>query len=92
MLHDFEMWLIQASLPVCGWVGTHYVGKMKYWGWHLQVLGQLIWITYAIATNQFGLPFGTIGYLFLYLKNGNKWRKGGIPRVSEQGPQIEDRP
>jgi hypothetical protein len=87
MNHHVEMYLIQAGLPVCGWIGTYYVGKRKSWGWFLQVLGQLIWIVYTVATGQFGMPLGTIVYLYLYFKNGTQWRKEDKKRDSAQGAQ-----
>lgn len=88
MIHNIELWLTQAALPVCGWVGTYFVGKRKSWGWFLQVLGQFIWIAYAIATKQFGLPLGTIVYLVLYFKNGTQWRREDKKRDSSQGSEV----
>lgn len=41
----------------------------------LGILGQILWIYYAISLKQYGLLIGTIGYLIVHIRNAIKWNK-----------------
>lgn len=52
--------------------GVFIVGRKKTWGWLILVGAQAMWITYGIATRQYG--FIASGALFATI-NGNNWRR-----------------
>jgi hypothetical protein len=52
------------ALVVGGVVGTLLAGRGSSWGWLLLVSVQPLWITYAMATEQYGFIFGSVAYGF----------------------------
>lgn len=64
-------WLL-ASIGVTGlWVA----GNKSQWGWIIGLSAQALWITYAIATSQWGFLFSAFAYGFVQARNLIKWRK-----------------
>lgn len=39
------------------------------------IVAQILWIYYAISLKQYGLLFGTVGYLVIHGRNAYKWVK-----------------
>ena len=52
------------ALVFGGVVGTLLAGRGSSWGWLLLVSLQPLWITYAMATEQYGFIFGSVAYGF----------------------------
>lgn len=51
-------WLLVGA----GITGTFLAGRGIAWGWLLLVGLQPLWISYAIATGQYGFIFGALAY------------------------------
>ena len=58
-----------------GLAGMILSGRMNRWGWALSFCTQLLWLAYAITTQQWGFIPGTLGYLVIYVKNFIAWSK-----------------
>jgi lipid-A-disaccharide synthase-like uncharacterized protein len=63
------------GLALAGIVGLVFAGKKKKIGWALGVLTQFLWMTYAIATHQYGFILGSCAYAFVYGRNYYLWHK-----------------
>ena len=61
-------------LAAVGIVGIYIAGKKNYWGWFIGLMAQVLWIAYAIATQQWGFIASALAYGWLYLHNWLKWR------------------
>ena len=68
-----ELWSwILAGIGITGlWIA----GNKSQWGWIIGIAAQLLWITYAITTSQWGFLFSAIAYGTVYARNLIKWRK-----------------
>jgi hypothetical protein len=54
-----------------------FVGRKTIWGWHILLLNETLWITYAIITKQYGFIFSALAYAAVYIKSFMLWRKDG---------------
>ena len=41
-------------LAVIGVTGIFFVGRKTIWGWYVLLFNELLWIAYAINTEQYG--------------------------------------
>jgi hypothetical protein len=56
-------------LGILGVTGLWLAGKQVWWGWLITLINEILWITYAIATEQYGFIFMAICYAMVYLRN-----------------------
>jgi hypothetical protein len=63
------------GLAPFGLIGMFMTGKKNRWGWLLSIFTQILWITYAICTQQWGFIPGSLAYGFVYAKNFIAWSK-----------------
>jgi hypothetical protein len=64
------------ALALVGIVGIYLAGKKNLWGWAVGVFAQILWIVFALITNQYGFIVSAVAYGFVYGKNFLVWRKG----------------
>ena len=62
-------------LAVIGVTGIFFVGRKTIWGWHILLLNEILWITYAVITKQYGFIFSALAYGVVYVKSYMLWRK-----------------
>jgi len=62
-------------LAVIGVTGIFFVGRKTIWGWHILLLNETLWITYAVITKQYGFIFSALAYGIVYIKSYMLWRK-----------------
>ena len=62
-------------LAVIGVTGIFFVGRKTIWGWHILLLNETLWITYAVITKQYGFIFSALAYGIVYVKSYMLWRK-----------------
>lgn len=67
------MWSVLLS--VGGIAGIWLAGRKSYWGWALGLAMQLLWLTYALITAQYGFILSAAGYGYIYALNLRKWRR-----------------
>jgi hypothetical protein len=46
-----------------------WIARTNRWGWALSMFTQLLWLTYAQTTAQYGFMIGTVAYLGVYIRN-----------------------
>lgn len=61
---DFS-WLI----AVVGITALWLAGEDVWWGWLIALGNEILWVIYAIATDQHGFILMAVGYGFVYLRN-----------------------
>lgn len=58
-----------------GILGIYMAGKKSKTGWAIGVGAQVIWVVYAIVTQQWGFIFSSIAYGYMYGRNWWLWCK-----------------
>ena len=62
-------------LGTIGVAGIYFVGRKTIWGWIVLLSNEVLWITYALITRQYGFIFSAIAYGIVYVKSFLHWRK-----------------
>jgi hypothetical protein len=61
-------------LGTIGVAGIYFVGRKTIWGWIVLLSNEVLWITYALITKQYGFIFSAIAYGIVYVKSFLHWR------------------
>lgn len=62
-------------LAIIGVSGIFLVGRKVILGWVVLCVNEVLWIVYALSTNQYGFIFAAIAYGIVYVKSFLHWRK-----------------
>lgn len=62
------------ALSVIGIIGLHIAGMKSQWGWFIGLFAQMLWIIFAITTNQYGFILSACAYGLVNWNNLRKWR------------------
>jgi len=62
-------------LAVIGVTGIYFVGRKTIWGWIVLLFNEVLWITYAVITSQYGFIFSAIAYGIVYVRSYLHWRR-----------------
>jgi hypothetical protein len=65
-------------LAVIGVAGIYFVGRKTIWGWLILCANEVLWITYAIITKQYGFIFSAIAYAAVYIKSFIHWKNDEV--------------
>ena len=71
-------------LAVIGVTGIFFVGRKTIWGWFVLLFNEVLWIAYALITNQHGFILSAIAYAIVYIKSYTLWRQ------EDTGPKSID--
>lgn len=63
------------TLAAIGIFGLWLSGRKDYRGWFVGLGAQILWITYAVVTAQYGFIASALAYGAIYLKNGLAWMR-----------------
>lgn len=66
------MWW-SIMLATIGIAGIYVTTRKLWWGFALGLAAQLLWIAYAIATQQYGFILSAVGYGIVYWIGARKW-------------------
>lgn len=66
------LWSI--GLAAIGILGIYLAGKKNSLGWLIGLSAQVLWVVYAVATQQWGFIASALAYGFIYAKNWLAWR------------------
>lgn len=69
-----ENFIWTVCLSIVGITGMWISGNGSKWGWFIGLCAQVLWITFAIVTRQYGLILGSLCYGAVNLRNLLKWR------------------
>ena len=62
-------------LTVIGITGIYLAGRRNLYGWVVGLSAQVLWIAYAVATEQWGFIVSAFAYGSVYANNWRKWAK-----------------
>ena len=71
-------------LAVVGVSGIYFVGRKTIWGWIVLFINEVLWIGYALVTEQYGFIFAALAYMAVYVRSYRSWRRE--PEVQEEIP------
>lgn len=71
-------------LTAVGVFGLYLAGKKVWWAWSVGIGAQVLWIAYAIATQQWGFIVSAIAYGWVYTRNFIIWREAHISLKEQQ--------
>jgi hypothetical protein len=60
-------------LTAVGVVGLYFAGRKMWWSWLIGLGAQVLWIAYAIATEQWGFIVSALAYGGVYGRNALLW-------------------
>jgi nicotinamide riboside transporter PnuC len=69
-------------LALVGVTGIFLVGRKTIWGWLILCVNEVLWIFYALATDQYGFIFMAVTYAAVYIKSFLHWRKDEVKGVT----------
>lgn len=61
------------TLAAIGILGIYLAGKNNKWGWAIGLFAQVLWLIFAIVTQQYGFIFTAFAYGYIYSLNFIKW-------------------
>lgn len=62
-------------LMAVGVFGLYLAGRKSQWGWAIGIAAQLLWMAYAVATQQWGFIVSALAYGWVYTRNFLAWRR-----------------
>lgn len=62
-------------LAAVGIFGLYVAGRRLWWGWLVGLGAQLLWVGYAVATQQWGFILSAFAYGWVYGRNALAWRR-----------------
>lgn len=60
-------------LTAVGVTGLVLAGRKIWWAWLIGLAAQVLWIAYAIATEQWGFILSALAYGWVYATNARLW-------------------
>ncbi|MFI9824426.1 hypothetical protein ACIHFC_28840 [Streptomyces sp. NPDC052013] len=74
-------WLLTAF----GVTGLYFAGRKRALGWAIGLGAQVLWISYALSTRQYGFLVSAVAYGWVYAKNFRAWHseKGGVDAAAD---------
>jgi len=61
-------------LTAVGVTGLYLAGRKVWWAWLIGLGAQLLWMAYALSTQQYGFLVSAVAYGWVYATNARKWR------------------
>lgn len=68
-------WWWSYLLTAIGVTGLWFAGNKSIYGWIIGLCAQLLWITYAISSGQYGFLLSAVAYGYINIRNLIKWKK-----------------
>lgn len=67
-----------------GVVGLYLIGKKIKAGWYINIVAQVLWFIYAIATKQYGFLVSSVAYAATYYNGLRNFGKIKFAQTKEQ--------
>ena len=69
MMYAAWSWILTAV----GVTGLYFAGRHRRIGWAIGIAAQVLWVAYALATDQHGFLVSAAAYGWVYVKNFRAW-------------------
>lgn len=76
-----QLW--PAVLTVWGLTGFILVGKKFWWAWLINLSCQVLWIMYALYSEQYAFILAAVAYIVVFSRNHFKWATEHFTRKRE---------
>ena len=60
-------------LTAVGVTGLYFAGRKVWWAWLIGLSAQVLWLAYAVATEQYGFVVSAFAYGWVYARNARLW-------------------
>ena len=70
-MSELWSWALTAVGLTCFWLA----GRKVWWCWYVGLAGQLTWLAYSLATQQWGFLVGVVAYSIVYSRNAVTWTR-----------------
>lgn len=70
---SIQVW--SGVLTAVGLAGFFLAGKKIWWAWYVNIANQVLWLAYAIITQQWPFIVGVVAYTAIFTKNAISWTK-----------------
>lgn len=79
-------------LAAVGILGIYLAGKKNLYGWAIGLGAQVLWVVYALVTDQYGFILSAVAYGTVYGRNWYLWRKElrGIKQEQKENEEERD--
>lgn len=77
-----------VALALVALTGTWCVGNKWSVGWLVHVLGNTLWITYGVVTEQWGFPISSTIFIVICTRNYLRWRRTSSAEVREARVKV----
>jgi len=61
-------------LTAVGVLGLYLAGRRYWWAWLVGLVAQVLWVAYAVATEQWGFIVSAFAYGWVYARNAWRWK------------------
>jgi hypothetical protein len=61
-------------LAVIGVAGIYFVGRKTLWGWFVLLFNEIVWVAYALITEQYGFIVSAVAYAAVYIRSYLHWK------------------
>lgn len=68
-------WWWSWLLTAVGVTGLYFAGQRRAWAWLIGLGAQVLWVAYAIATEQWGFLVSAGAYGAVYARNARLWMR-----------------
>lgn len=66
-------WWWSVLLAVVGVTGLYIAGRKSWVGWAIGLAAQLLWVAYALVSEQYGFILSAVAYGVVNAKNLRQW-------------------
>lgn len=66
-------WYWSVLLAGFGLIGLYLAGRRNYWGWAVGLVDELLWVVYAVRTQQWAFCASAVAYGWVYVRNLRAW-------------------
>lgn len=70
-------------LTAVGVTGLYLAGRRSPWGWGIGIAAQVLWLAYAISTEQWGFLVSVAAYGWVNVTNLRRMLAERLPAASE---------
>jgi len=81
---EIPFWAWSWLLTAVGVTGLWIAGSQSKWGWCIGIAAQGLWISYGLATGQYGFIASALVYGSMYVRNFLKWHRASWPQRSRE--------
>jgi hypothetical protein len=69
MSDQWWSWIV----TIIGLIGFYLAGRKIWWSWYVNIANQVLWLVFAVVTEQWGFLLGIPLYLWVFGQNAYKW-------------------